>query len=268
MSLSLTFEKFHGAGNDFIMLDGRSDPRLTNEQIAWLCDRHLGVGADGLIILYPSGTDILRMRYFNSDGGEATLCGNGGRCTAAWAHKHQLAGPQMQIQASDGIHSAHILRREGSLWQVSLAMGDAALPQSRADGYFIHTGSPHHIIYVDDVQATNVPENGRNTRFSPAYAPEGTNVNFVQHSDDLLLVRTYERGVEAETLACGTGTTAVALTQAWLNQEKGPGQKEIRMPGGCLKVTYEAGNLGFSNIWLEGPAAFVYRGEISIPAHE
>lgn len=261
----LEFEKFHGAGNDFIMLDGRDGTIPSNTQIAWLCDRHFGVGADGLIILNPQPDWVLHMRYFNADGGESTMCGNGGRCAAAWAHKHNLAVSQLEILASDGNHKAEVIRREGNTWEVRLSMGIAGVPVQRAGGYFINTGSPHHIGYTDALAETEVHTLGQAIRNSEEYAPAGTNVNFVERTEELLLVRTFERGVEAETLACGTGTTAVALTEAWLRQEKGRNSKLIKMPGGLLSVDYEVTSDGFRNVWLQGPASFVFKGEIDLP---
>lgn len=267
MSIVLRFGKFHGAGNDFVMVDGRDYPLLPAATIASICDRHRGIGADGLIILHPEQHGILRMNYYNADGRESTLCGNGGRCAAAWANKQKLAGQSLELWASDGLHQAKIIKREGDVWQIRLQMADLAVPQLKAGAYFINTGSPHHIQYVEDIETTDVHNLGRGIRYTQEYAPEGTNVNFVQRAGDLLLVRTYERGVEAETLACGTGTTAVALTEAWLKQEAGPGCKRIAMPGGHLAVDYEAHKTGFRNVWLEGPATYVFQGEIILPEH-
>lgn len=262
--MTFSFEKYHGAGNDFILVDGRLLPELpSTEMIARLCHRHFGIGADGFIALYPEGTDIVGMRYFNADGRESTMCGNGGRCSAAWVFRNLEGRNVLTINASDGMHKAEVLFRKNHLFEISLDMIDCSLPAEALDGFFIDTGSPHHISYVQDLKSLDVRSVGEEIRNSPAYSPEGANVNFVEEHEAGLKVRTYERGVEDETLACGTGAVAVALTQSWREGEEGDGMKEIIMPGGELRVRYSRFPKGFRKVRLQGPAEFVYFGEIN-----
>ena len=264
------FEKFQGAGNDFVMIDKRSlkNP-LTRAQIAFLCDRHFGIGADGLMMLEPLNEEEVRMDYFNADGMPAGLCGNGARCTAAWMGSKTAATVDVRIFSTDGIHPAKIIGKRGDGSVIRLEMADQGLPQEQgSNAWFMDTGSPHHIIFVEDPSRSDVQEDGSRIRNSARYAPYGTNVNFARKEAQELRLRTFERGVEAETLACGTGAVATALTQAFLDGRKGPGEYQVSMPGGKLIVQYVFQGSGFTNVFLEGPAAFVFSGEIILPDNE
>lgn len=268
--MRILFEKFQGAGNDFVMIDKRSlKVVLSQVQIAFLCDRHFGIGADGLMILEPLNAGEVRMDYYNADGMPAGLCGNGARCTAAWMASKIKGADIIHIMASDGIHPAELIAKQGNEYVVRLKMADQNLPQEREkNAYFLDTGSPHHIAFVEDPARIDVQEEGARIRNSAPYAPYGTNVNFARKEKQGLRLRTFERGVEAETLACGTGAVATALTQAFLDGRNGLGEYQVLMPGGKLIVKYVFQESGFSNVFLEGPATFVFSGELLMPPYE
>jgi diaminopimelate epimerase len=248
------FSKYEGSGNDFIMADNRNGSFEGGQQlIAQLCDRRFGIGADGLILIESSGEADFFMRYYNSDGRESTFCGNGGRCAAAFAKKLEINGNSARFLARDGFHEAEI---NGE--QVRLKMRDTKLPEIYQDGFFLFTGSPHLVFWVNDVDQTDVYSQGRKIRTD--YSEEGSNVNFAQRLPDRIRLRTYERGVENETLSCGTGVTAAALIAA-LGGLSSPVQVET--PGGLLKVEFQRKADGFSDVYLSGPARFVFSGTIS-----
>ncbi len=258
--MKVRFYKYHGAGNDFIMVDDRKDAFSMNEaEIALFCHRRFGVGADGLILLQTSGKADFRMKYYNSDGREGSMCGNGGRCSVAFAAALGLGRDVFRFEASDGLHEASVSSFDGQNAEVVLRMADVARIDAKHGGYFLDTGSPHHVEFVEDCSVVDVVKRGREIRYSAAYKPGGVNVNFVQPTDQGLFVRTYERGVEDETLACGTGATAVALVWALLNPEIHSAAVNSR--GGQLKVSFERSGEGFAGIWLEGPAVRVFEGE-------
>lgn len=256
-----TFEKLHGAGNDFILVDGRHTPLSPDDytRIAALCDRHLGIGADGLMIVRPHSEADFELLYYNADGKLGSLCGNGSRCAVAFAQKIGLFPDKKGVfLASDGLHQAKRLP-DG---RVCIHMHDAPLPEKTADGgWFVDTGSPHHILLeAHELQAEEVLERGRKIRHSSAYSPGGTNVNFLSPSENKVLkIRTFERGVEAETLACGTGATAAALVAA-LKGYASP--VKLQALGGELEVAFQQDIKGFSGITLTGPVAFVFKGEL------
>jgi diaminopimelate epimerase len=255
------FFKYQGAGNDFVIIDNR-DKRFdaSNEVlIESLCHRRFGIGADGLILLENAEGYDFRMIYFNSDGREASMCGNGGRCIVAFAKKLGMIGSKTLFIASDGPHEAFI--DESGL--VDLHMTDVDKITQYVDGYFLNTGVPHLVHFVDDLHVVDVNIEGRQLRYDARFQPEGTNVNFVKMEGDHLTVYTYERGVEAETLACGTGITASALSAAFKTQ-KDKGEFNITAKGGDLKVNFEKQNGHFTNIWLKGPAEQVYTGVVEI----
>jgi diaminopimelate epimerase len=261
--MRIPFYKYQGAGNDFIMIDNRDGrfPGAGNRAyIARWCDRHFGIGADGLILLEAADGYHFAMRYYNADGGESTLCGNGGRCIVAFAHQLGLVGEQCRFLAIDGPHEAR-LRPDG--W-VELQMQDLAAIAQRPEAGVLNTGSPHYVVFVPDASAVSVVEAGRAVRYSPEFEAQGINVNFVSAlPQGGLNVATYERGVEDETLACGTGVTAAALAWAQRHGLQGPQEMPISAKGGRLAVRFVAHPNGqMTNIWLCGPAEKVFRGEV------
>ncbi|MDX2285564.1 MAG: diaminopimelate epimerase [Bacteroidia bacterium] len=262
--MDLYFSKYQGTGNDFILLDGRAgvDARWTApEQVALLCDRRFGIGADGLICLLPSQEADFRMQYFNSDGHESTMCGNGGRCLAAFAAAIGAAGAAGRFLAVDGPHAYRIL--PGGLVELEMIRpyGYRVLGEDRV---FLHTGSPHYVAFLPEgLEQLAVDTEGRRIRYDAAFAPGGLNVNFVQaDGPQALRVRTYERGVEAETLSCGTGVTAAAYT--WLIRSGlaagGQGSVQIRTPGGELAVRVSDFGAETERVLLTGPAERVFDG--------
>jgi diaminopimelate epimerase len=259
----LSFYKYHGAGNDFVILDGRDFPSgkiLDAKWVAWVCNRHFGVGADGLMVLHSSDKVDFVMDYYNADGKLGSMCGNGGRCIASFAQYLQIAQQEVVFEAADGLHKA-IFQDHG---EVALKMTDVIGIESILDGVFLNTGSPHFVIWVDDLLNFPVVEKGSAYRNHKAFLPAGTNVNFAEKTKEKVAVRTFERGVEQETLACRTGVTAVALAKAFEEKQLGIGQTIIQALGGGLRVAFRQSQLGvFEEIWLTGPAQFVFEGTIS-----
>ena len=253
--MKLKFDKYQGAGNDFVIinnLDGKLE--LSGEQIVWLCDRRFGVGADGLIIVEESDEADFAMKFYNSDGKTASMCGNGGRCIAKYAFEHGLAGKDMKFVADDGVHEASIIDCE----TVKIKMIDVCGITVFDDGMWTNTGVPHFVKFVDDVDCIEIVAEGRKLADDKRFAPDRTNVNFTDSADGFRL-RTYERGVEGETLACGTGTVATALCISTRNGNSSP--IALNAKGGLLKVYFEKRDNGYENIWLEGPAKKVFEGE-------
>ena len=259
----IDFHKFDGAGNDFVIIDarGRSLP-LTPEAIAGICHRRRGVGADGLMTLsHAEGYDF-EMRYYNADGYPADMCGNGGRCMALFGHLLGLgADGRLRFLAADGAHEAEILQwhpdsRQG---QVRLGMRDVrrAGMSTLLEGTLLNTGVPHYVVQVDDLDHYDVVGEGRRLRHHPAFGAEGANIDFVQPmADGTLLVRTYERGVEDETWACGTGVTACALVT---------GIGRINARGGSFQVDYQSEPDAYTHIRLTGPVSYNFKGTITLP---
>jgi diaminopimelate epimerase len=255
------FYKYQGTGNDFVIMDNR-DGRyntLTNRQVHDLCHRRFGIGADGLMLLNNEPGYDFGMKYYNADGNESSMCGNGGRCLVAFARKMGLTQETLRFLAVDGPHEATM---KGDSW-VNLKMQDVDWVEQGPLYFYLNTGSPHFVKFVNDVQALDVYTEGRQIRYNDRFAQEGTNVNFVQQQDSGIFVRTYERGVEDETYSCGTGVTAAALTTA------GPENREYRIPvqtlGGGLEVRFtRTGERSFQNIWLCGPATLVFEGDVTI----
>lgn len=263
--MSLQFSKYQGAGNDFILVDQRQkDYGLREEQIAWLCHRRFGIGADGLILLESSPDYDFRMVYFNADGRESTLCGNGGRCLAAFARRQGVPRSNGRFLAVDGPHE-YDFDQEG---RVHLQMPDLDSIEW-GEGYAVlDTGSPHYVHWVDSedsLKALDVEEKGREIRNRARFGPAGINVNFVfVRPDQGLILRTYERGVEAETLACGTGVTAAAI--ASVKEAEGYFEREVEARGGRLQVRFEKrGRQSVRRVVLIGPAEWVYDGQVEIP---
>lgn len=258
--MEIPFYKYQGTGNDFIMIDNRNHifDKDNLKQIQQLCDRRFGIGADGIILTENiTGLDF-NMIYFNADGSQS-FCGNGSRCAVAFAKYLGIIKKKAMFLSTDGEHEAWI-NEEG---EVSLKMHDVPDIEKGEDYYYINTGSPHYIVHVDDVAKVNVKEEGVKVRCNHRFKEEGTNVNFVKYNQDSIDIRTYERGVEDETLSCGTGVTAVALSWAdkyGLNS----GKVKLNAIGGQLSVTFKRTEKGFNDIWLIGPATFVYQGKIKV----
>lgn len=261
--MKVIFEKFQGTGNDFIIIDARhliND--LNNETIRFLCNRHFGIGADGLILLYSANDFDFEMKYFNSDGIEGTMCGNGGRCIAAFARKNKISGDNIKFKAIDGSHSAIIISQNNNSFLVKLKLSDVNNYHSIGSDFIINTGSPHYVKFVNNIDEIDVLKEGAKIRNDKNISERGLNVNFVSVVDNHIFVRTYERGVEAETLSCGTGVTASALAYYLINKKQET--VKINTKGGNLTVSFKAINNGFMNIYLEGNADFIFKGEIEI----
>jgi len=263
--MNLVFYKFHGAGNDFIIIDNRSNNyNLTQDQIAYLCHRRFGIGADGLMLLGHSEKYDFEMKYYNSDGLEGSMCGNGGRCIVAFADLMGIKKVEYEFMAVDGLHHAKVNKRDANLWDISLQMIDVKDVVKNGEAYFLDTGSPHHVEFVQDVNDVDVFAKGKAIRNNAHYGPKGgTNVNFISVKDSVIEIRTYERGVEDETLACGTGVTAAAIA-ASLATKSNIREYDIKALGGDLKVSFEREGNRFTTIWLRGPAAMVFSGELKL----
>jgi diaminopimelate epimerase len=259
--MKLEFYKYQGTGNDFVILDNRQNqvPVLTTKFIKHICDRRFGVGADGLMFLSNKAGFDFEMVYFNADGNESSMCGNGGRCLVKFAHHIGIHKSRYHFIAIDGEHAAEIDSDGG----VRLKMKNVTEVEHHNAHFILNTGSPHFVKFAVNVPNIDVVETGREIRYSPAFEKEGINVNFVELlADDSIYVRTYERGVEDETLSCGTGVTASALIAA--HNENGFNRVEVKTPGGHLSVEFEkVDDQTFRNIWLCGPAELVYKGEMT-----
>ncbi len=263
--MGLQFEKYQATGNDFVMIDNRKYvfDEKDEAKIRQICDRRFGIGADGLILITGHEDLDFEMKYFNSDGKEGTMCGNGGRCAAAFVRKLKLSNSKhFFFKAIDGTHEAHI-----TLDSVRLKMSDVSGSRRIGNWYFLDTGSPHIVEFASNLNEVNVKKKGREIRFHKKFRPAGVNANFVEYKEKMVYIRTYERGVENETSSCGTGSVAAAIS-VYLNFEshKTREQKqeyEIQAPGGKLKVGFEIDeDSGYRNIWLEGPASHVFSGTI------
>ncbi|RCS28313.1 diaminopimelate epimerase [Polaribacter sp. WD7] len=256
--MNLVFYKYQGTGNDFVMIDNRTKtfPKQNTDIISHLCDRHFGVGADGVILIENHHEYDFEMIYFNADGSQ-TFCGNGGRCAVAFAKKLDIIVDKTDFLAVDGSHYAEI--NKGI---VSLKMIDVEEITMKKDAVFAYTGTQHHVELVDNLDTFPVFETGKQIRYS--YDDPGSNVNFVQQIDEeTFRVRTYEKGVENETLACGTGVTAVAIAMHKTLKTK---SNSISLPveGGHLAVSFTENDGKYTNVFLKGPAKFVFEGRIEI----
>lgn len=263
----LRFYKYHGTGNDFILVDNRVPSFIDPDPatVAWLCHRRFGIGADGLILLEASSSADFSMRYYNSNGFESSMCGNGGRCIAAFASKLGIAGAGMRFDAVDGVHESRILSQQGPLTRVALKMGNVDAVSKERGGYIMNTGSPHLVVIRPDIAQTDVSEEGKAIRNSEPFRKEGINVNFVQPGPGNPRMRTYERGVEAETWSCGTGTVAAAIALDLESSSTGPCHFLLETPGGSLEVRFVRNNGIYTDIWLTGPAVYVFEGSVKIP---
>lgn len=257
------FAKYEGAGNDFILIDNREGlftPRP--ELIARLCDRHFGIGADGLMTLAHNAEIDCSMRYYNADGSEGEMCGNGARCFTLFAEHLGIGGETKFFDAADGLHTARIHRTKGFTGEIELGM--IAVREIReGDGWwFLNTGVPHYVEFVDDPDTVDVVGRGRTIRHDTARFPQGTNVNFVQITGSgAIRVRTYERGVEDETLACGTGATAAAIVTNFVHQPERL-RYAVTVAGGTLSVrfSHEPQTQIYTDVRLTGPARRVFGG--------
>lgn len=261
--MQLHFYKYQGTGNDFVILDNRdASIHLSREQVAFLCHRRFGIGADGLMLLNSHPGYDFEMKYYNADGGESTMCGNGGRCLVKFAFDCGIQRSEYRFLAIDGEHLARI--EDGG--NVALKMNDVSSVKTENDHFILNTGSPHYVNFVQDLMQFDVVNKGRTVRYSDAFAKEGINVNFVEKTETpgSILVRTYERGVEDETFSCGTGVTAAALVCQ--PNDEGFNKVAVQTKGGKLQVTFEKKGTGFQNIWLIGPAVKVFEGSINVNA--
>jgi len=272
---NVCFHKISAAGNDFVMVDNRKKQFTRNipELARKICHRKFSVGADGLILLEDSKSADFRMRYYNSDGSTAAMCGNGGRSIARFAHLLGAASKKMTFETEAGLIKAEILGRNVrlSLYEPREVRLDFPLRVEKRefDVSFIDTGVPHTIVFLNNIEKVDVPSLGRMIRYHREFSPEGTNVDFVQKKDEhTILVRTYERGVEDETLACGTGVTASAIV-AGLKKLVKPPVNCITKGGDTLTVSYAINDAAdflspVSNVCLEGPAEVSFVGEVEL----
>jgi diaminopimelate epimerase len=259
--MQLSFYKYQGTGNDFIILDNRAkNIELTEEEIRFLCNRNFGIGADGLMLLQTLENFDFEMVYFNADGKPSTMCGNGGRCLTQFAKHLGIHADEYKFMAIDGEHLAQF----GDNGWVHLKMKNVTAVTNHFGDFVLDTGSPHFVRPVSNVITIDVFNEGKAIRNSKDFVEAGINVNFVEQTgEDDIYVRTYERGVENETLSCGTGVTASALV--FYHNENGYNRIEVTTPGGQLAVEFDkVGDAQFENIWLCGPATFVFKGEIEI----
>lgn len=262
----IRFYKYHGAGNDFIIIDNREQKVVfdASDQIASICNRHTGIGADGLILLEESGSYDFRMKYYNSDGNESSMCGNGGRCIVAFASMLGIIGNETTFEAIDGIHHAVINSSSENAAHVSLHMKDVTQFEKVNTHYIIDTGSPHFVKFEKNISKIEVSKEGRIIRNSDPYHKEGINVNFVSSVDGNHYIRTYERGVEDETMSCGTGCVAAVIALTLEGKVQNNSSAEIHTEGGILSVEFKRVENGFTNVILSGPAVQVFEGLINI----
>jgi len=257
----INFFKYHGAGNDFILIN-EFDMKLLlqTDTIHWLCDRHFGIGADGLIRILPSAKADFEMQYYNADGYQGSMCGNGGRCAALFAVHQGIVSEKAEFIASDGHHKADVTDA-GNTGEVLLQMNDVETIEFHNDHYFVDTGSPHYISFRENIKDIDLNAEAKPIRWS--YREKGTNVNFVENKNGKYAIRTFERGVEAETLACGTGITAAAIALAEKNNWR-KATVQMLAAGGKLEVSLEKKDGIYTNIWLKGPAEKVFEGTTQI----
>ena len=259
--MNIQFHKYQGTGNDFIMLDNRDNQydTLSIQQIQLLCDRRFGIGADGLIKINSHSLYAFEVDYSNSDGSKS-FCGNGARCAVQFASTLGIDCTNVTFIAIDGEHQA---KKKANV--ISIEMINVLNVDSKDSDYALHTGSPHYIRFVEDLEQENIVEFGKSIRYSDEYSQDGINVNLVRQEGNQLQISTYERGVEDETLSCGTGVTAAAIASAYDNQQAGKRHFDIKTKGGLLNVDFEFElPMKFTNIWLTGPAEFTFKGELNV----
>lgn len=261
--MKLEFFKYQGAGNDFILVDNRK-AGLNHAQpalLAQLCDRRFGIGADGIMFLQEKAGFDFEMIYYNGDGNPSSMCGNGGRCIVAFAKFLNIITEETNFLAVDGPHYAKI--SENGDW-VSLQMIDVDTVKQDGEAYVLNTGSPHYVLATEGLSEKDVFAEGRSIRYNETYNSEGININFVEDLGGHYAVRTYERGVEDETFACGTGATAVALAMAKHKNQTGNQATHIKVLGGDLNIRFNFDGAKFTDIFLEGPAKLVFEGVVEI----
>lgn len=264
--MKIEFYKYQGTGNDFVMIDNRSlfFPKENTKLIENLCDRKFGIGADGLILLENDENADFKMVYFNSDGNQSSMCGNGGRCIVAFAKMLNIIKNETTFIAIDGLHFAAIDEEH----TVSLQMKNVEQVKITDNYVFLNTGSPHHVEIVEELQSLNIKNLGAKIRYSELYGTSGSNVNFVkQNSNDEFSIRTYERGVEDETLSCGTGATAVAIAMNATGRTN-ENTIKINVEGGKLEVSFAKENGIYKNVFLNGKAEFVFSGNCIVSFNE
>jgi diaminopimelate epimerase len=260
--MQINFYKYQGTGNDFIIIDNRELKfnRSDNALVAKLCDRRFGIGSDGLMLLQNKKGYDFEMVYYNSDGNESSMCGNGGRCIVEFARSLDLVKEKAYFIAIDGEHEAQL--KPGF---ITLKMKDVSKVELNADYSFLNTGSPHYVAFVNNLSDYNVFGEGKKIRNSDRFKKEGTNVNFIEKQYNELFIRTYERGVEGETYSCGTGVTAAALIASLKNVATAQNYCNIKTLGGNLTVKFiRHSDNSFTDVWLEGPATFVFKGDITV----
>ena len=259
--MKISFSKYNGAGNDFIVIDNRYNKlSLTKSQIFKLCNRNVGIGADGIISIENSDKTDFEILHYTSDGTLGSLCGNGSRCAVSFAYRNKIINKETRFEAFDGSHKAEIINDELIIMQMKL---NSKIIENEY-GVWLDTGSPHLIVEANNTDIIDVKNAGQSIRYNDFYKEEGVNVNFVEKvSDDVFKIRTYERGVEDETKACGTGSTASAICMNYLGRTK---SNEIKMKcqGGDLNIKFINTDDEFSNISITGPAKFVFEGVIEI----
>ncbi len=258
--MSIPFYKYNGTGNDFIIMDNRDQKfdASNSELIHQLCTRHFGIGADGLILLENEVGYDFKMVYFNSDGKESTMCGNGGRCIIRFAHDLKLIGNHTHFSAIDGPHLGKVFDSV-----ISLQMQDVSDIEVNDQRVELDTGSPHYVAFMDELPGKEFVQIAGEIRRNAPYTEKGINVNFASIKNEKITMRTFERGVENETLACGTGATAVAISAFHTGKVSGT-DIQVKVMGGDLNVRFDSDKSGYSNIWLTGPAEFVFEGKIDI----
>ncbi len=259
--MNIQFHKYQGTGNDFIMLDNRDNQydTLTIQQIQLLCDRRFGIGADGLIKINSHSLYAFEVDYSNSDGSKS-FCGNGARCAVQFASTLGIDCSQVTFIAIDGEHQA---QKKTNV--ISIEMKNVLKVETKNSDFELHTGSPHYIRFVEDLEIENILKFGQSIRYSDEYKANGINVNLVKQAGNQLEIATYERGVEGETLSCGTGVTAAAIAGAYQDQQAGKRHFDIQTKGGILQVDFEYElPMSFTNIWLTGPAELTFKGEMNV----
>jgi len=259
--MKILFNKYEGTGNDFIIINGDAFPGLVADPpvIKKLCDRRFGIGADGLILVEKCSGYDFRMSYFNSDGSPGAMCGNGGRCASHFAMRQITGFRNLKFIADDGAHTAKLVNDN----IIELSIRDVDETRETPDGIMMNTGVPHLVVFADDIEDTDLVAFARPLRYSSRYAPEGVNVDLASVTGDILTVRTYERGVEDETLSCGTGVTASAIAAA-ITGRIVTEEVRVKVRGGNLSVRLSLTGTGASGISLTGPATFVFSGETEI----
>lgn len=252
------YSKYHGAGNDFVMINAIKSPvTFSDDVVKEICDRRTGVGADGLIMVLPSEHYDFRMKYYNCDGHESTFCGNGGRCIAAFAVEEGLCSQNIEYEAIDGIHKAVVTKNSDNEFMVSVTMRDIDSYDLNEERLLINTGSPHFVTRVENLKTFDVRKHGAEIRNDKSISTDGVNVDFMQISDNQYNIRTFERGVEDETLACGTGVTASAIAASlWY----GGDDIDIRTTLATLNVKFKKSGNSIKDIVLTGPATHVFDG--------